>query len=41
MDVVKYAAPELNKEKILIPTTFGTGAEMTLLTSSIDGSGFT
>jgi succinate semialdehyde reductase len=29
MDVVKYAAPELKKEKILIPTTFGTGAEMT------------
>ena len=29
MDVVKYAAPEMNKEKILIPTTFGTGAEMT------------
>ncbi len=29
MDVVKYAAPELGKEKILIPTTFGTGAEMT------------
>ena len=30
MDVVKYAAPEILKvEKILIPTTFGTGAEMT------------
>ena len=29
MDVVKYAAPEMGKEKILIPTTFGTGAEMT------------
>lgn len=29
MDVVKYAAPEMNKSKILIPTTFGTGAEMT------------
>lgn len=29
MDVVKYAAPEMNKPKILIPTTFGTGAEMT------------
>ncbi len=29
MDVVKYAAPELKKQKILIPTTFGTGAEMT------------
>lgn len=29
MDVVKYAAPEMQKEKILIPTTFGTGAEMT------------
>jgi len=29
MDVVKYAAPELKKGKILIPTTFGTGAEMT------------
>ncbi|MCE2497667.1 MAG: iron-containing alcohol dehydrogenase [Nitrosopumilaceae archaeon] len=29
MDVVKYAAPEMKKEKILIPTTFGTGAEMT------------
>ena len=29
MDVVKYAAPEMNKQKILIPTTFGTGAEMT------------
>lgn len=29
MDVVKYAAPELGKQKILIPTTFGTGAEMT------------
>lgn len=29
MDVVKYAAPMLNKPKILIPTTFGTGAEMT------------
>ena len=29
MDVVKYAAPEMNKEKILIPTTFGTVAEIT------------
>lgn len=29
LDVVKYSAPELGKEKILIPTTFGTGAEMT------------
>ena len=29
MDVVKYAAPEMGAEKILIPTTFGTGAEMT------------
>ncbi len=29
MDVVKYAAPEMKKPKILIPTTFGTGAEMT------------
>jgi succinate semialdehyde reductase len=29
LDVVKYAAPEMKKEKILIPTTFGTGAEMT------------
>ncbi len=29
MDVVKYAAPEMKKEKILVPTTFGTGAEMT------------
>ena len=29
MDVVKYSAPEMGKEKILIPTTFGTGAEMT------------
>ena len=29
MDVVKYAASELGVEKILIPTTFGTGAEMT------------
>ena len=29
MDVVKYAASEMNVEKILIPTTFGTGAEMT------------
>ena len=29
MDVVKYAASEMGKEKILIPTTFGTGAEMT------------
>lgn len=29
MDVVKYAAPEMGKQKILIPTTFGTGAEMT------------
>ena len=29
MDVVKYAASEIGVEKILIPTTFGTGAEMT------------
>ncbi len=29
MDVVKYAAPEMKKQKILVPTTFGTGAEMT------------
>ena len=29
MDVVKYAAPEMGKKKILVPTTFGTGAEMT------------
>ena len=29
MDVVKYAASEMDVEKILIPTTFGTGAEMT------------
>ena len=29
MDVVKYAASEMGKPKILIPTTFGTGAEMT------------
>lgn len=29
MDVVKYAAPEMSKPKILVPTTFGTGAEMT------------
>ena len=29
MDVVKYAASEMGVEKILIPTTFGTGAEMT------------
>ena len=29
MDVVKYAASEMKKPKILIPTTFGTGAEMT------------
>ena len=29
MDVVKYSAPEMGKKKILIPTTFGTGAEMT------------
>ena len=29
MDVVKYAASEMGIEKILIPTTFGTGAEMT------------
>ena len=29
MDVVKYAASEMRVEKILIPTTFGTGAEMT------------
>ncbi|KAG2472962.1 MAG: malonic semialdehyde reductase (Iron-containing alcohol dehydrogenase) [Nitrosopumilales archaeon] len=29
MDVVKYASPEMGKKKILIPTTYGTGAEMT------------
>lgn len=29
LDVVKYAGKEMKKEKILIPTTFGTGAEMT------------
>ncbi|MBM3894943.1 MAG: iron-containing alcohol dehydrogenase [Thaumarchaeota archaeon] len=29
MDVVKYASAEMGKQKILIPTTFGTGAEMT------------
>ena len=29
MDVVKYAASEMGVENILIPTTFGTGAEMT------------
>ena len=29
MDVVKYASSEFGVEKILIPTTFGTGAEMT------------
>ena len=29
MDVVKYASAEFGVEKILIPTTFGTGAEMT------------
>ena len=29
MDVVKYAASEMGVEKILIPTTFGTCAEMT------------
>jgi len=29
MDVVKYASEEFGLEKILIPTTFGTGAEMT------------
>ena len=29
MDVVKYADSEMGVEKILIPTTFGTGAEMT------------
>ena len=29
MDVVKYASSEIGVEKILIPTTFGTGAEMT------------
>jgi len=29
MDVVKYASVEMGKKKILIPTTFGTGAEMT------------
>ncbi len=29
MDVVKYAAQDFGVKKILIPTTFGTGAEMT------------
>ncbi len=29
LDVVKYSAQEFGVEKILIPTTFGTGAEMT------------
>lgn len=29
LDVVKYAAQSFDVEKILIPTTFGTGAEMT------------
>ena len=29
MDVVKYSAREFGVEKILVPTTFGTGAEMT------------
>jgi len=29
MDVVKYAAQDFGAKKILIPTTFGTGAEMT------------
>lgn len=29
MDVVKYASPGMGKKKILIPTTYGTGAEMT------------
>ena len=29
MDVVKYSAQDFGVEKILIPTTFGTGAEMT------------
>jgi succinate semialdehyde reductase len=29
MDVVKYAGQDFGVEKILIPTTFGTGAEMT------------
>ncbi|MEJ2281931.1 MAG: iron-containing alcohol dehydrogenase, partial [Candidatus Bathyarchaeota archaeon] len=29
MDVVKYASEDFGVEKILIPTTFGTGAEMT------------
>ena len=29
MDVVKYSAEAFGVEKILIPTTFGTGAEMT------------
>ena len=29
MDVVKYSSSEFGVEKILIPTTFGTGAEMT------------
>ncbi|MGI0004440.1 MAG: iron-containing alcohol dehydrogenase, partial [Candidatus Nitrosotenuis sp.] len=29
LDVAKYSAAEMKLEKILIPTTFGTGAEMT------------
>jgi succinate semialdehyde reductase len=29
MYVVKYAARDIGVEKILIPTTYGTGAEMT------------
>ena len=29
LDVVKYSSSEFGVEKILIPTTFGTGAEMT------------
>ena len=29
LDVVKYSASEFGVDKILIPTTFGTGAEMT------------
>ena len=29
LDVVKYSAAEFGVDKILIPTTFGTGAEMT------------
>jgi len=29
LDVVKYSASEFGVEKILVPTTFGTGAEMT------------